>query len=264
MKPSVITALLMLVSILFAYGAIAASEVTPILKDASIDTVLDALDQRGKSMHEFTADVLLTTEETAIGDSNTRTGKVFFQKVDDKGGAQLNVVLDFQVKKDGTKFIQVASKLQYLLKNGWLYDLDFPKRIRNERQVSKPGDKVNLLKLGEGPFPLPIGQSKEDVHKSFDVTMTPLAKGDPENSIHLQLKPREGTPLAKRFSKIDVWVDRATNMPTRIDTLDAAGSEQRSTQLTHIVVNPQPALKNDDFALPNTSGWNVHVDKFQE
>jgi len=173
-------------------------------------------------------------------------------------------VLDFQVKKDGAKFIQVASKLQYLLKNGWLYDLDFTKKIRNERQVSKPGDKVNLLKLGEGPFPLPIGQTKEDVHKNFEVTMTPLAKGDPENSIHLQLKPREGTPLAKRFSKIDVWVDRATNMPTRIDTLDAAGSEQRSTQLTHIIVNPKPALTDADFTVPPTSGWNVHVDKFQE
>jgi hypothetical protein len=264
MKSSLIAALWMLGLIVFAYSALAEPEVTPLPENASIDTVLDALDQRGKSMKEFTADVQLTTEDTAIGDSNTRTGKVFFRKVGDKGDAQLNVVLDFQVKKDGTKFIQVASKLQYLLKNGWLYDLDFTKKIRNERQVSKPGDKVNLLKLGEGPFPLPIGQSKEDVHKNFDVTMTPPAKGDPDNTIHLQLKPREGTPLAKRFSKIDVWVDRATNMPGRIDTLDAAGSEQRSTQLTKIVVNPKPPLTDTDFTVPPTAGWNVHVDKFQE
>jgi len=264
MKLSIFVVLWMLGLILSAHSVLAAPEVKALPENASIDTVLDALDQRGKSMKEFTADVQLTTEDTAIGDSNTRTGKVFFRKVGDKGDAQLNVVLDFQVKKDGAKFIQVASKLQYLLKNGWLYDLDFTKKIRNERQVSKPGDKVNLLKLGEGPFPLPIGQTKEDVHKNFEVTMTPLAKGDPENSIHLQLKPREGTPLAKRFSKIDVWVDRATNMPTRIDTLDAAGSEQRSTQLTHIIVNPKPALTDADFTVPPTSGWNVHVDKFQE
>lgn len=254
----------MLASVLFAHSALAAPEVTPLPENASIDTVLDALDQRGKSMKEFTANVQLTTEDTAIGDSNTRKGQVFFKKLGDSGDAKLNVVLNSQIKKDGSKYMEVPSKLQYLLENGWLYDLDFAKKIRNERQVSKPGDKVNLLKLGEGPFPLPIGQSKEDVHKSFDVTMTPAAKGDPDNTIHLQLKPREGTPLAKRFSKIDVWVDRATNMPTRIDTLDAAGSEQRSTQLTNIVVNPKGGLKNDDFALPNTNGWNVHVDKFQE
>lgn len=264
MKPSIITALWMLGLILSAHGVLAAPEVKALPENASIDTVLDALDQRGKSMKEFTADVQLTTEDTAIGDSNTRKGKVFFQKVGDQGDARLNVVLDSQIKKNGSGFMEVPSKLQYLLKNGWLYDLDFTKKIRNERQVSKPGDKVNLLKLGEGPFPLPIGQSKEDVHKSFDVTMTPPAKGDPDNTTHLQLKPREGTPLAKRFSKIDVWVDRATNMPGRIDTLDAAGSEQRSTQLTNIVVNPKGGLKNDDFALPNTTGWNVHVDKFQE
>ena len=253
----------MLGSILFAHSAIAAPEVTPIPQDASIDTVLDALDQRGKSMKEFTADVQLTTEETAIGDSNTRKGKVFFQKVGDQGDARLNVVLNSQIKKNGSGYMEVPSKLQYLLEKGWLHDLDFTKKIRNDRQVTKPGDKVNLLKLGEGPFPLPIGQSKEDVHKNFDVTMTPAGKDDPQNTIHVQLKPREGTPLAKRFSKIDVWVDRATNMPARIDTLDAAGSEQRSTQLTNIVVNPKPALTDTDFTVPPTTGWNVHVDKFQ-
>lgn len=254
----------MLGLILSAHSALAAPEVKALPENASIDTVLDALDQRGKSMKEFTADVQLTTEDTAIGDSNTRKGQVFFKKVGDSGDAKLNVVLNSQIKKDGSKYMEVPSKLQYLLENGWLYDLDFTKKIRNERQVSKPGDKVNLLKLGEGPFPLPIGQSKEDVHKSFDVTMTPPAKGDPDNTIHLQLKPREGTPLAKRFSKIDVWVDRATNMPGRIDTLDAAGSEQRSTQLTKIVVNPKPPLSDADFTVPPTAGWNVHVDKFQE
>jgi len=263
MKPSIITALWMLGSILFAHSAIAAPEVTTIPKDASIDTVLDALDQRGKSMKEFTADVQLTTEDTAIGDPNTRTGKVLFQKRGDQGDARLNVQLDFQIKKSGGQFIKVASKQQYLLEKGWLYDLDFAKRLRNERQVSKPGDKVNLLKLGEGPFPLPIGQSKEDVHKNFDVKMKPLAKGDPSDTIHLELTPREGTSLAKRFSRIDAWVDRSSNMPTRIDTLDAAGSEQRSTQLTNIVVNPSDKLKDDDFKLPPTTGWDVHVDKFQ-
>lgn len=263
MKSSIITALWMLASIVFAYSAPAAPAVNPIPENASIDTVLDALDQRGKSMKEFTADVQLTTEDTAIGDPNTRTGKVLFQKRGDQGDARLNVLLDFQIKKSGGQFIKVSSKQQYLLEKGWLYDLDFAKKIRNERQVSKPGDKINLLKLGEGPFPLPIGQSKEDVHKNFDVTMTPLAKGDPDNTIHLQLKPREDTPLAKRFSKIDTWVDRAGNMPTRIDTLDAAGSEQRSTQLTNIVVNPQGGLKDTDFTVPTTNGWNVHVDKFQ-
>ena len=31
----------------------------------------------------------------------------------------------------------------------------------------KPGEKLNLLKLGEGPFPLPIGQKKEDVYANL-------------------------------------------------------------------------------------------------
>jgi outer membrane lipoprotein-sorting protein len=33
------------------------------------------------------------------------------------------------------------------------------------------------------------------------------------------LKPREGTALKRKFSTIDVWVDPATNMPVKIETV---------------------------------------------
>jgi hypothetical protein len=43
--------------------------------------------------------------------------------------------------------------------------------------VLRPGEKVNLLKLGEGPFPLPIGQKRDDVKRQFDVTLAKPEKG---------------------------------------------------------------------------------------
>ena len=45
-----------------------------------------------------------------------------------------------------------------------------------------------VLELGEGPFPLPIGQAKEDVKKMFDVEIIPAAEGDPAGTIRNSLK----------------------------------------------------------------------------
>src|SRR6185295_13773023 len=95
---------------------------------------------------------------------------------------------------------------------------NYKKTTQVTRTVLQPGEKMNLLKLGEGPFPLPIGQKKEDVYRLFDVKQIAPNPKDPPDSIHLQLKPKPGTAFARRFGMIDVWVDRKTHFPAKIRT----------------------------------------------
>jgi hypothetical protein len=214
--------------------------------DASVDSILDALDRRGKTLKEFTASVRLNESDPALGISNVRVGQVWFQKKSEND-ARFRVVFD---KKVQGKIALDNSKIEYLLDDGWLTDRDYPKKTEVKRQVVQPGEKINLLKLGEGPFPLPIGQSKADVRANFNVSKPAAAGSDPPNTLRLTLEPRAGTPLAKRFTSLDVWVDRESHMPVRVDTIDAAGGEQRQTDLTRVVVNPPGGLKDADFTLP--------------
>jgi len=232
----------------------------PPAPDAAVDSVLDALDKRGKTLKEFTADVEMKTTYTADGATNTRTGRILFQKKGDAGDARMHVILDYQVKKNGKNLIRVENKLEYLLDDGWLYDRDYPKKLEVKRQITNPGEKVNLLKLGEGPFPLPIGQSKQDVHRNFAVTKIAPAQDDPPGTTHLELKPLEGTSMARHFSKVDIWVDPKNDMPVRIHTLDATESEQRQTNFTNVKVNPVGGLKDADLQLPQVDqkGWSRH------
>src|SRR5688572_871542 len=202
--------------------------------DSSVDEILDALDRRGRDLKSFTADVRLTETDDTTALSSTRAGAVAFQNKGD-GDARMRVVFD--TKEDGSR--QFDEKLEYVLDNGWLIDRNYKKRIEVRRQVLKPGEKVNLLRLGEGPFPLPIGQKKQDVHEQFDVEKVAPAEGDPPSTVHLRLSPKKGTDLAKRFSAIDVWVDPKSEMPSRIDTLDANEAVSRSTELTNLRVNPE-------------------------
>ena len=108
-----------------------------------------------------------------------------------------------------------------------------------------------------------IGQAKEEVHKEFEVTKAEPGADAPKGTVHVILKPREGTRLATKFKTIDVWVDPKTNMPVRIEALDVNETTRRTTDLTNIKVNPQPPLNDRDFALPRIDekkwelNWNV-------
>lgn len=233
----------------------------PLPADANIDQVLDALDQRGENLRDFTAKVSITEGNPNLGELTTRTGVVSFQR---KGPDDGRIRVTFDKRKEGR--VSRDEKIEFLLDNGWLIDRDYQKKVEDHRQVLRPGEKVNLLKLGEGPFPLPIGQKKEEVHRLFDVARVAPAKSDPPNTIHLQLKPKAGTQFAKRFGAIDVWVDRTTRFPARIHTENPEGGDERTTTLTDVHLNPTGGLKDADFKLPDVDAgaWSLRTEPYQD
>ena len=227
----------------------------------SIDEVLDALDRQGDQMKDFTADVALTETDELTKEGFTRAGTVRFQKLAD-GDARIRV--DFKTRKSGEGKPR-TEQIEYLLDKGWLTERNYRKSNQVRRQVMKPGEKVDLLKLGEGPFPLPIGQAKEDVKKMFDVEVIPAAEGDPTGTIRGRLKPKEGTQFARRFKHIDVWVDPKAQMPRRIETFDVNEQTRQTTDLENVKANT--GLKDDDFTLKPVNakdGWTFVDEPYQE
>lgn len=246
---------------LIGVSALAADKPAPPAKisaDSTVDQILDALDARGRDLKSFTADVSLTEGDAALANEVTRRGKVIFQNRENK--PRLRVTF---VERDTGKR-KYDEKIEYLLDDAWLTDRNYDKKIEVRRRVLRPGEKIDLLKLGEGPFPLPIGQKKESVHEQFDVKKVKPAKDDPANTVHVQLTPKPDTSLARKFDVIDVWVDPATNMPARIDT--AQGETVRTTELSKFTANPEPALKDADFALPpiEKGAWELHEEQYND
>lgn len=231
--------------------------------DSAVDPILDQLDQRGQNLDSFTADVSLLERDDSIAQESTRKGKVWFQKLPD-GSARMRVAfvdkLDEKTKK--------VDPIDYVLDAGWLLERQHAKKIQVRRQVLRPGEKVNLLKLGEGPFPLPIGQKRDDVKRQFDVVPAkPDKAADPAyapGAPRLVLRPRDGTPLKRKFSAIDVWVDPKTNMPVKIETVDNKETTVKSTELTNVQVNPK--LTDADFKLPplDETQWSSKEEPFRE
>lgn len=226
----------------------------------AVDPVLQQLEQVGKSLREFSARIKLIETDNTLGEETIRAGDVWYQKKPD-GSTRIRVLLNRRLSEDQKRAF--PEKIEYLLEGPWLTDRNYQTKVEVRRQVLKPGQKMDLFKLGEGPFPMPIGQTPQDVHRLFNVRLVPLAKGDPAGTTHVELIPKPNTDLARKFAQIDVWVDPKTHMPVRIDTLDAKKQTIRSTELTNLVLNPPKGLSEADFVLPNIDnqpGWNRSVE----
>jgi hypothetical protein len=204
--------------------------------------------------------VKLIETDTVMATSTTRTGKAWFQ-IKPNGDARLHIRFDEKATGDQPAKPDVK---EYLLNDGWLIDRDYHAKTEVNRQVARPGEKVNLFQLGKGPFPLPIGQDKKDVHEMFEVAKVPSAKDDPSGTIHLKLTPKPKTDFARKFSTIDIWVNEQTQMPVRIETLDRNQTTDRQTDLQNLKVNP--GLTDADFTLPpiEGKGWNRHDEPLQK
>lgn len=226
--------------------------------NSSIEQILIALDTVGQNLHDFTAHVTLTEEDAAAGDSTSRTGIVYYQKQSD-GNARIHIIFDTRTAGGATDH----QKIEYLLANGALTDRDYVRKTEIVRQVLKPGEKIDLLKLGQGPFPLPIGQSPAQVHAEFDVTKPAAAKSDPPDTVHLRLIPKPDTQFADKFSAIDVYVDLKTNFPKRIDTIDSNQTIIRTTDLD--LIGRNTGLNDKQFDLPSIgSDWNRRTEPYQQ
>lgn len=258
-----VSAIVVSIAMFLLTGATPAPSPKPLTPGSGIDEILDALDARGRDLKAFTADVSLTEGDPTLANEVTRRGKVLYQdRGNDKQGARLRVIFD----KRETGKRSFNEKIEYLLQDGWLVDRTYePKNIEVKRQVLRPGEKIDLLKLGQGPFPLPIGQKKDAVHEQFDVKKIAPAKDDPKNvGVHVQLAPKKGTQFERKFDVIDVWVDPKTNMPARIDTVQ--GDTVKTTILENFKPNPEPALTDKDFALPaiDKGKWDLHEEAFNQ
>jgi hypothetical protein len=223
----------------------------PLGKQSTVDEVLDALHARGQGLKDFVADVSLAETDALSGDTTTLLGKVYHQPSPD-GQGRLRVALD--AKKIGDK-VDKQFRQEYVLDKGWLIDRDYKRKLQVDRQVLKPGQKLNLLKLGEGPFPLPIGQPREEVLKMFDVKKIEAQKDDPADTVHVQLVPRPSTQFEKKFATIDVWVDTASDFPRRIATDNKRAKTITTTDLADIKINS--GLEDKHFTLEKVEGWTL-------
>ena len=238
--------------------------------ESTVDEVLDALDRVGRDLRTLHTAVVLTEIDLITGKPVKRAGNVYLQRGDE--GVTFRAAFDRVVVEDASgKEVMRPEKVEYVLRGDELIDRDYAKRTQVTRKLPPEQKGRDLLKLGEGPFPLPIGQSKEEVRKQFEVTeVNPADPNQNELEVtaepgtrRLRLTPRENSPLAKDFAYVEIDVSLAEGKPVQVITLDTRGETARVTRLRSFVVNE--ALPADAFALEpiDARQWNVSVEEMR-
>jgi hypothetical protein len=231
-------------------------------EDAAQD-LLRRLETAAAGLRDFRAEVTYWKRDAALDREIIYSGRVIYQAQAD-GTRRFAIVLDFQIVNSRKRTINK----QYVFDGSWLIELDHDEKLCHRRQIVPPGEHFDPLKLGEGPFPLPIGQRAREINARFTATSLAapqdptLARGLAEvRSEGLLLVPRPGTEEEKDIRQVEIFYDSGLLLPVGL-SLTETGGDRKTVVLRNLTRNQGV----DDKLLAAgdcPKGWRVVVEPFR-
>ena len=167
--------------------------------------------------------------------------------------------IHFEKRIVDNKWVNNA-KQWFIFDGEWLTTAKENGKTVEREQIVQPGEKSEFYKLGKGPFPLPFGQTKDDVLEHFYVQLVPPSKDDPKSTDHLICTTKPDSSLAKQFKQIDLFVSNDAKSGLSglaIKIIAENVKDQTRETITFSEIRRNKGLRRDkDFALPSfTKKW---------
>jgi len=237
-------------------------------KPETAEDLLDRLEEDAETLEGLSGTIRVDKLEFLTGDVLQYIGTVHY-RIDPQDGAKQFAVL-FNRKGTNDEF---RDREEWWIFDGmWLVEKNFAEKAFIKRQIVRPGETFDPLRLGEGPFPLPIAQKKADVLERFDVRLIDVPQDEgliakvkkPEDVYGLELTPRPGTPEAEEYRKVHVFYDRETLLPEAVDAFKT--NDNRDTViLSRQVRNPDVDESVFDTSIPPADEeWRIDVREWDE
>lgn len=251
--------------------------------DAAAD-LLDALETADAGIETFTATLDYSKFYAIQSDEQRRVGQLYYRTDRSAPDAGANAggepaaprrqfAVTFYELIVGDRREQIDQ--HYAFDGQWVVEKTAEDRQFTKRQVVPPGEQFDPLKIGEGPFPVPIGQKKDDILERFDAEIVATAEGLTDTSladfakakglIQLRLVPKPTSPQAGDFKSIQIWYEPEGRMLPRIaKTVTPVGDEALVVLLNPEINKPiESGLFSTDIP-PADEEWNVHVSEFRQ
>lgn len=237
---------------------------TPATTASEVDKILDAMEIQGATMKDYTASATMEKFEALTDEREVRRGRVV---VRGPSGAdrQIGIAFDEFIDSDGRGS---TDSRRFVFDRGWLWELDPARKQAIRRQLAREGEPFDPLRVGEGPFPVPLGQPKRDVLREFTVAMTIVpdapffrslttAKDSTTTLTSLRLVPRAGTAMARDTAAMTIILEGASFMPRGVEVEAINGNRTRV-----LLRDGRLNLGLDETALallapPSTEGWKI-------
>ncbi len=188
---------------------LAAQEPPRLYTEPRVDQVLIALQNRSDGLKDIRCDVRFVEDDRVNLTKRTKQGRILFQMTEPNPR--------FLIHFDKTQADGVLGKQEWYLFDGrWLYQGVERVEQVTKQEVARGNEKLDLFDIEKAPFPVPFGQKREKILKNFDVSLAAPSPGDPKNSDHLVCKPKVDSRLYRKYDRLDLFVDRDVQLPTRI------------------------------------------------
>ncbi len=254
----------------------------------TVDQLLDALEAADKDIERLSTPVALIKDFALAGDQEVRMGRLAYRRVvqaeQAEHGAENEVApknLNQSLKQFNIRFEQTITGQtidenvrEYIFDGEWLVEKFVNDRQFIKRQMVAPGEHWDPLRLGEGPFPVPIGQRRADILREFVAKLaTDPATGlehprlieQAASTYQLVLEPRPELMDSAEFETVRLWYDHDTLLPRMIRAINFAG-DKTTVVFRDVRVNEGAMIAEGAFDTtppPVGSGWDVSVEPWR-
>lgn len=223
----------------------------------TVDAILDRLEAKGKAIKGLQCELIYTyVMVEVVEDRQIKEGTLLFAR----GEPNSKFLVRFTRKIAGG--IVNREEEHYLFDGEWLVERNDRSKNIIKRQIARKGERVDPFKLGEGPFPLPFGQKREEILKYFDVTLKPFELGDPLGTKHLHCVPRPNTQMARKYRRVEIYVNSKLDLPVRIVSERLSDNNRIEVDFKKIDTNAAPAHSRFRMEIPE--GFDITEEPIQK
>lgn len=267
-----------------------AQDLTIRVAPAPAEEFLDQLETADKDLRTLRARVLYDRVFELQGDRQKWEGTLVYESRPAAGAAAAShanrrFLVRFEKSQIGPR-VDENDKKQFLFDGRWFIERNERMKSLTKREVVAEGQTMDPMRLGDSPFPLPIGQKKADILSRYDVRLidatVELEAHEPDEQealakfvegckqIVLVPKPEERERSKVRLDEVRLWYK-----PSQVKDASGATVERWLPRMARTVnkegvtivqlVRPQlnEGVTETDFTLEAGEGWLVQEDKLQ-
>ena len=236
----------------------ATQPVKPVVDPAALK-ILDRLEAAGEKYTTLQSDVVMNIRSPLTGDVTERTGSVAYQKGNEKEKEPSKFRISFQTLQQGDD-PKMKEKIDYIFDGQYLTEDNYKLKTRTRYQLAAKGEKIEPLKIGQGPFPMPFGQKTADMLKYLIPVTRKTTKKDPKNTDYIKLLPNKQNTDRVNFVRMEMWIDKKTNLPVKI-----VSKNKNKDVRTVSFANTKTTAKIDPglFDVKKPSGFKLHIERMK-
>jgi len=228
------------------------------VKDPQADQWLKRIEHKSRDVKTLAANLRYDRNNGLTGSKQRRFGMLQYT-----AGPPARFAIYFDRLLTGRRPVQ--QNRWYVYDGQWLVEKQEDQKLFVKHRVAvpdpaNPGRHRDPLALGEGPFPVPVGQRREEIVKRFNVRVMAPTEEDPANTVRLRLEPKPGHRID--FTYIDLWYDRDTLLPRRVYAVDHDSQDEMVVDLSEMTINTPIAAAVFDTTAPSERGergWREEI-----